>query len=261
MLNRKHLTLAAGAALLGTAGMANAALVSNTSQDGNETALTCLFNGASGGPACNDPGWITGGSDLDVNSEAVTSSAWTTGATNLSASRLVLEIAGNSNINRFGIYDLTDTSNRLEIFDGASSAGQAAVIDYAGGGAYSELLSGGSATFGSGANFGFYLSGASDDFYSDAAENPNGSDQMVAYQGNGTRTADFLGTGDSPWLASEWVLAWEDLRYIGSDQDFNDFVVLVESVTDVPAPATLVLLGSGLLIGAGFASRRRRKEA
>jgi hypothetical protein len=79
---------------------------------------------------------------------------------------------------------------------------------------------------------------------------------MVAFQGAG-QSADFLGTGTgtAPWLSNEWVIAWEDLLYMRSDMDFNDLVMIVESVTPVPEPGSMWLLAAGLL---GLFILRRR---
>ncbi len=261
MENRKLLPLMAGLALAGVSSFAHAGLVSDTSLDGDDKSLDCLFNGNSAGGACaGTDGWIEPGSnDLDVNADANTSNAWTIGSSTGSFSKIVIEIAGHSDDNTFGIYDRTDTSNRLEIFSGSEGAGDSSIVEFKGNGKYElDLGNGSDATFASGSNFGFYLSGPGGDFFSDNTENPNEDEQVVAYQGDGEREADFFGTGPSPWLSSEWVLAWEDLEYSGSDQDFNDFAVMVESVTPVPGPAPLALFGAGLLAAAACASRRRR---
>jgi hypothetical protein len=84
---------------------------------------------------------------------------------------------------------------------------------------------------------------------------------MVAFQGNGLTKLDNVKTGQyATFGTSDYILAWEDLPFNGSDLDYNDFVVMVESVHPVPEPATLGMFGLGvLLIGAAAGLNRRRR--
>ena len=80
---------------------------------------------------------------------------------------------------------------------------------------------------------------------------------MVAFQGKGIDTVALPGLAHGLWTSGEYILAFEDL-YGGGDKDYDDFVVMVESVVPVPEPSTLILLGSGLL-GFGAIGLRRKK--
>lgn len=57
--------------------------------------------------------------------------------------------------------------------------------------------------------------------------------------------------------AGDYVVAWEDLKFLG-DRDYNDLVVRVSGVSThvVPVPAAAWLFGSGLIGLATFARRR-----
>jgi hypothetical protein len=239
-------------------------------QDSTGTGLNDYF-GPGGSLIASGPG-------IDVyNGQHTPSAFWSIGGTGISANKIVLEIAGNANSNTFGIFDPTNSANQLQLFSGTASAGWSTVLMNLGGGNYSVtqfnasgvVQSTTTATFGATNLFGYYLGTANNGtFFSAAGMNeptgnplyyPDGAPHMVAYQGDSTNTLK-VGNTTGLFLNNEYLLAWEDLPFASSDLDYNDFVVLVESVHSVPEPAALGMFGLGVLLLGGFTVLRRRRS-
>jgi hypothetical protein len=189
--------------------------------------------------------------------------AWTTASVNAGAT-IVLELAGNAGSNVFGIYDLNDSSRRVDVFQGIDGAGDSALIQITGSaGNYTLSVTEDQVTrtlLLAQSSFGFYLLGANGPLFSHATDNPGDADYMYAYQGNGDV---FIGgpfsVMQTVFRPSDYLLAWEDLRH--GDNDYQDFVVLTRSVapvTPVPLPSAAWLIISGLV---GLVGVARPKSA
>lgn len=203
-----------------------------------------------------------------------------------SQSTILAEIAGYAGQNTFGIYNPNSPptakdlmsgmsgSNFLQIYDGANSPGDHAILQYdpnTGAFDVTRYLADGtpdgsaSAVFSSGEVFGFYLYGPGGLFFSDPSLNetgtnfPNGTPHMLAYQGGPGLNVKLPPDNQLvPFTANDFIMAWEDLPNGVSDFDYNDFIVLVNNVRPVPEPPGLAWFGIGLLLIGGFAVRQRR---
>jgi hypothetical protein len=96
--------------------------------------------------------------------------------------------------------------------------------------------------------FGFYIDTGTHIWYTDDELNTGGSPQALIYLGNNT-----------PSSAGAWTMAFEDDTFSGSDKDFNDFVVKIESLTAVPEPASMLLMGTAILVLASIFRKRLAK--
>ncbi|KRA33124.1 hypothetical protein ASD68_08740 [Rhodanobacter sp. Root627] len=188
-------------------------------------------------------------------------SYWAIGGTGSSENTVMLTLTGNASNLSFGIFDPTDITNTLVLFDGGA-AGYTTTLKTNGTGGFAATYFASSdpllpstghagATFGGGNLFGYFLKSGNTFYYSDKSLNGD-TPRVVTYTGDGSNTVAMT---NGKFTAGEYLQAWED----GTDFDYNDFVVMVESVHPVPEPAVLGMFGIGALL-IGFAVSRRRRE-
>jgi hypothetical protein len=194
-------------------------------------------------------GPVSGTSSTTVATDAIADdrdSSWAVTASGSSVATLIMELAGNANFNEFGVYA---DDVYIPLFTGSMSAGAGVTFSLfdLGDSVYSVFTNYTDTGYDFHTNkFGFYLDGPSGLFHSDTAANSDGMDHMLALQGNNTDTIQLPYRAPGVWTDNEFILAWEDTAGLG-DGDYNDFVVMMESVTNVPEPAPLALMAIGLL--------------
>jgi hypothetical protein len=170
---------------------------------------------------------------VNVNTDQLDAQVWTTSISGNSTFTLMLELGANAPANNIGVYNTNagPVPPLFQIFPGAATADWFATAHFAGGNMTVTLFDNNSLivgqTFYPGVNangFGFYLQGPGGTFYTQDARNPGGLPQILTYAGTGQNFG-------------EWWMAIEDLDLAHSDSDFDDAVLLLQSVVPTPAAA------------------------
>ncbi len=177
---------------------------------------------------------------INVLADQEDAQRWQTTVSNNSTFTIQVELAGNAASNTLGLYNASAVAPPLyQMFPGAATNQWFAVASFrnAPQRVTVNLFDANAAIQGSttylGADktdFGFYLAGPGGTFYTQDARNAGSATQALSYRGTGINSG-------------QWWLCWEDLALAGgSDQDYDDCVLFMESVN--PTPVTRATWGS-----------------
>lgn len=173
---------------------------------------------------------------------------FTSGGGGSSVATIMLEIAGFASTNKFGVYN--PNGFKVQLFQGSNTVSNQVLLSFNNG----NLSVSGTSTdyLGFGNIFGFYLERQDGvTFYSEKARNPNQSQQSVVYRGNDQTVLQIPGHNPETFTLDQFIIAFDDLLRVGgiSDGDFQDMVVLVDSLepASVPESSTVAaMLGFGM---------------
>ena len=193
---------------------------------------------------------VVSGPGVDAYLDQTDYALFTNGASGGSVATFIIELSGNAASNSFGIYSSGNAANKAQIFSGVAGSGSMALVSFAANG--DILVNFQVVASGFGSSFGFYIDNGYTTYYSEDSLN-NGAAMALIYQGDGVTVKKAPGYAPGLWSPNEFIIAFED----GMDQftDFNDLVVMVESIVPVPAPAA-ALLGMVGLAAVGYIKRR-----
>lgn len=168
---------------------------------------------------------------INVLTDQDATQRWSTTVSTNSAFTIQVELTANAALNTVGVYNAAVAVPPLyQVFPGAASAGWFALASFRSGptrvivNLFDDLgnLMGTTTYLGADGNdFGFYLSNPNGTFYTQDARNV----------GSAARSLVFAGTGAN---AGTWFMCFEDGPSGNNDQDYDDCVLLLESVNPTP---------------------------
>jgi hypothetical protein len=233
--------------------------VQDIGQNSSEPSLQQIFNNL-----------LAPGGTLDAIGDQSNFALFTNQASAGALASFVIEVAGFASQNKFGIYSAQNSDMQGVIFDGYHSQGDQALISFRNDDIFIMTLHFEKNSLddfsynivkGFGNVFGFYIQTPENKtFYTEDYLNPGGNPQALLYQGAG-QTLAIPGLEGGKFTPDHFIFAFEDKPFASSDKDFQDLVVLVESISPVPTPepGTMLLLGTGLLTMAGYRWRRQKQ--